>query len=705
MAPKESQFVNRELSWLEFNQRVLDEATDPKNPLLERLKFLAITSSNLDEFFMVRVGGLQMLRQQGSTKRDLAGMTPTEQLAAISSRVRRMLDDQYDCLLDLLEPALAEKGVQRLAGEMLERQQRSAAKRIFEEEIFPIYTPMAVEPDDEFPLLVNRALNLAVRLEPAAGGTDSRFAIIPLSLVADRFFALPAEDGYQYVLLEDIAKLFVDRFFPGEPVAETALFRLTRNADMGVREDMAADLMAGMEEVLDARKNSECVRLEVDDNVSDELLSFLRNGLEVSDENVFRARGPLDLSAFMRLSGISGFDDLKYEAWPPRPVPDVDPAVGIFDTIAQRDVLVSQPYESFEPVIRLLDEAADDEQVLAIKITLYRTSKNSPIVAALQRAAENGKHVTAIVELKARFDEARNIGWAKALEQVGVQVIYGVKGLKTHGKVCIVIRREPDGIQRYVHFSTGNYNEVTARLYSDISLLTCNEELAADATNLFNSITGYSQPQQFRKIAMAPTSLRERLIELIDSEIDRKQQGQKAKIIAQVNSLADEQIIRALYRASAAGVPIQLNIRGICCLRPGVPGLSENIRAVSILDRYLEHSRIFYFHHGGDQIVLISSADWMGRNLDKRVELLVPVEDSRCKKRLIEILNSYAKDNVKGRELTPDGGYKKPTVKKKKSAHRHQQHLHKLALEAEREEAQSCRTVFEPHRAPSSVGN
>ena len=699
MSKGPSKYVNRELSWLEFNQRVLDEAIDERIPLLERLKFLAISGSNLDEFFMVRVGGLQMLRKRGSYKRDSAGMTASEQLDAISERAHRMIEDQHACLLDELEPRLAGADVRRIRPDELNEHQRTVVEKLFESEVFTIYTPMAVQAGDEFPLLINMTLNVCVRLDPLPDSSDERFGIIPFGNEPTRFFRLPADEGYQYILLEDAVSVCIDRFFPGETVQEVAPFRITRNADMSVREDLASDLMAGMEQVLDERKESACVRLEVSDTVSAQSLDFLSTALEVGDEDVYRARGPLDLSAFFRLTGIAGFDKLKYKAWPPRLSPDVDLTESMFDVMRRRDIMLSLPYESFEPVVHLIEEAAEDPNVLAIKIILYRTSRNSPIVAALRRASGLGKRVTALVELKARFDEARNIEWAKNLEQEGVQVVYGVKGLKTHAKVCVIIRRETHGIQRYVHFATGNYNEVTAKQYSDISYLTCDEELAADATSFFNAITGFSQPQQYRKLAAAPFDLRDKLLELIDSEVVRRRQGQRAHVMAQLNSLACPKIIKALYKASQAGVQIDLNVRGVCCLKPGVPDLSDNIRVVSILDRYLEHSRIVCFHHGGDNLVFISSADWMPRNLDKRVELLVPIRDPACRDQLIAMLQSYARDNVKGRTILASGGYDRPCEDGGDKRHRHQQHLYHLAREAEKTLEQSQRTVFEPHRA------
>ncbi len=723
-----SQFINRELSWLSFNERVLDEAMDASIPLLERMKFLAITASNLDEFFMIRVGGLQRLQQQGNQPRDSAGMTPTEQLAAISLRVRQMVKNQYQCLREQLQPKLAEAGLRRVRPEGLNERQRKAARRIFEDEIFGVFTPMAARSGEDFPLLINQTLNVCVQLAPArrpseaadsaastapeGRRTDSdchhaefggpRFAIIPFGRLDSRFIPLPTDAGYDYMLVEDLVEMNVERFFPGERVVQCIAFRITRNADFSVREDMAADLLSGMEEVLDERKQSDCVRLELSDRANKEIRRFLQSGIGVDDNDVYAVHGPLDLSAFMKLTGLTGFDELRYEAWPPRPSPLVDLKTSMFDVVRQHDVLLSLPYESFEPVVRLIDEAADDPAVLSIKIILYRTSRQSPIVAALGRAARNNKYVTALLELKARFDEARNIEWAKALEHDGVQVIYGVRGLKTHAKVCIITRREPHGIQRYVHFATGNYNEVTARQYSDISYLTCNEELSADATSFFNAISGYSQPQRYRKIVAAPFGLRDRILELIEGEAARKREGQDAHIMAQLNAVADPKIIDALYAASRDGVKIDLNVRGICCLRPGVRGLSENIRAVSILDRYLEHCRILYFLHGGEQLVYIASADWMPRNLDRRVELLIPVEDPPSRDRLIEILKSYAADNVKARKLLSAGGYQKPKADGLAKPHRTQQYLYQLACEAEQQAVQRRRTTLVPHR---SAGN
>ncbi|MGE3780530.1 MAG: polyphosphate kinase 1, partial [Pirellulaceae bacterium] len=576
-------FINRELSWLEFNQRVLDEARDNQVPLLERLKFLSITGSNLDEFFMVRVGGLQILRGRGITKPDVTGMSPAEQLEAISVRAHRMMLDQYHCFMDEIEPRLVEAGIRRIRrGEMTERQQQ-VAEQILASEIFPILSPIAVTSPESFPQLINQTLNICVRLAPAGKSKESRFAVIPFGRMARRFITLPADRGYAYTLVEDVASMFVERFFAGERVLESVPFRITRNADIAIQDDSAADLLADMEELLVERKHSDCVRLETTTEISPELLAFLQRVLDVDGSDVFQAPGPLGLSDFMQLTELKGFEGLRYEPWPPQSSPDVDPTKSMFDVITRRDVLLCHPYDSFDPVVRLIEEAADDPDVLAIKQTLYRTSRNSPIVAALARAARRGKYVTAVVELKARFDEARNIEWGRQLEHSDVQVIYGVRGLKTHSKVCVIVRREPRGFVRYVHFGTGNYNEVTSRIYSDISLMTCNEEFGADATSFFNALTGYSQPQPFRKLDMAPLGLRDKLLEMIEAETRRRQQGQKAHLVAKLNSLVDPPIIEAMYAASQAGVTVKLNVRGICCLRPGVPGLSENIEVISIV--------------------------------------------------------------------------------------------------------------------------
>lgn len=702
----EARFFNRELSWLEFNQRVLDEARDPSLPLLERLRFLAITASNLDEFFMVRVGGLQTLVERGSQKRDPAGMTPAEQLEAIGARVAELTHDQYQCWLNDIEPALEQAAIRRLRPADLSATQERLVRRVFNDEIVSLVAPLAVSGQDDFPLLLNRSISMCVRLERDSreepGEKEVRHAIIPFGRIPMRFVTLPSEGTYSFVLLEEVVEQFVTQFFPDEKLLECIAFRITRNADMAIREDLASDLLGEMQQLLTDRTESDCVRLEVADWASDELVTFLQNCLGVEDRDTFCIPGPLDMTAFFQVADAGTGDGNSYTRWPPQPSPDVDPQESIFESIARRDILLYHPYDSFDPVVRLVDEAADDPDVLAIKQTLYRTSRNSPIVAALARAAQKGKHVTVIVELKARFDEERNIEWARSLEQAGVQVFYGVKGLKTHCKICIVVRREPQGIQRYVHFGTGNYNDATARLYSDASVMTCNETFGSDAISFFNSITGYSLPRPMHHLALAPLTLRDRITELIEAEIEFKRQGQDTSITAKLNSLVDPAIIEHLYRASQEGVRVRLNIRGICCLKPGIVGLSDNITVVSVVDRFLEHARIMHFERGGDHRVLISSADWMPRNLDRRVELLVPIEDHAIRDSLIEILDSSFRDTIKGRRLHPDGKYHAITDVKNALPVPVQEWLYQQTCERVARAKESRQTIFEPHRAPGS---
>jgi polyphosphate kinase len=694
----ESNYFNRELSWLEFNQRVLDEGRDASVPLLERFKFLAITSSNLDEFFMVRVGGLHLLAKEGITKRDAAGMTPAEQIEAICDRVRAMTRQQY-ATLDKLESQLSAKMIERATPATLTDSEHRFLQRYFTARVFPLISPMALDPEArELPLLRNLTLYCAIRLKPAEESMQPRFAAIPLPNAIDRFIPLAHAEGYRFILIEDLIAKFAELLFPGETIAECVPFRITRNADLSLREDYAADLLAQMEEILEARQESDCVRLEISSKASASLTGFLQKLLQIDTRSTYRLPGPIQLSDFMAISNIEGFQKLKFEPWQPQASPHVDLKASIFEVLSQKDILLCHPYDSFEPVLKLIEEAADDPDVLAIKQILYRTSKSSPIIAALKRAAEHGKYVTAVVELKARFDEARNIEWAKELEQAGVQVVYGVKGLKTHAKVVIVVRREPRGIVRYLHFGTGNYNESTARLYSDISYMTVNETLAGDASSFFNAVTGYSQPQEFVKLSAAPIRLREDFLQLINDEAERKRHGQKALIMAKMNSLVDKTIIDALYRASQAGVEILLNIRGICCLRPGVPGLSDTITVISIVDRLLEHARIYYFEHGGEQNLYISSADWMSRNLDRRVELMTPIDDPGCHQKLKGILEVYFQDTVKARHLRPDGTYVRRKPSRRIKGIRGQELLYQRSLESVRRAAQKRKTTFETHR-------
>jgi polyphosphate kinase len=707
--PKD-RFFNRELSWLEFNQRVLDQAADPRQPLLERLKFLAITGSNLDEFFMVRVGSLKMQAEQNPGATDLRGSNVFEQLKDVAIRCDRLHKDQYRILTDQLDPALRTAQIQHLDLDRCSDRQGEAADRYFADNILPVLSPQIIDPDKPFPLLPGLQVHLCVRLKPMDTETSPAendgeqspewdFAVIPLGRVLPRIVSMPIDTGYAFVLLEQILIESIDEFFPGRQVVECATFRLTRNADVELREDSALDLMSGMGEVLESRKASGVIRLEISNVASETMSEFLRHQLDLQPQDVFTAAGPLDFSFLFQLSGLEGFDAYRDPSWPGQGHPMIDPRESMFTNMSRGDILLVHPYERFDPVVRLVEEAANDPDVLAIKQVLYRTSRESPVVAALMRAAERGKYVTAVVELKARFDEARNIEWAKEMEQAGVQVIYGLKGLKTHAKVCIIVRREPQGIVRYMHFGTGNYNEVTARLYSDISLLTSKDELGADASAFFNSITGSSQVQRFDSLAAAPLGLRKRLVGLINAEATRCREGQKGRITAKLNALVDAQIIDALYRASQAGVRIRLNIRGVCCLRPGVRGLSENIRVTSIVDRYLEHARIIHFYQGGEEAMFISSADWMPRNLDRRVELLVPILDPGCRKKLANILDTYFHDNVVCWQLGADGTYTRRHPDQGQPPFRAQEKLYERALQ-ETHSAHLARTAsFEPHRA------
>ena len=696
---KEPAYFNRELSWLEFNQRVLEEARHPAIPMLERLKFLAITASNLDEFFMVRVGGLNIARKEGRRRRDPSGLTPSAQLKEINRRAHRMMDDLHGCFNDVVRPALDGAGLRLLGMEELTAQQDAELFTRFSETLYPVITPIAVAPGRVFPPLTNLAMHLIVRLQDVRNRNDGdRYAVMSLGRAGARIIPVASEEAHAYVLLEDVARRHAANWFPGYDVLECAAFRITRNADFAVREEEAPDLLMGMEDVLEARKTGDCIRLEVEKGISRELLKLLCEQLGVDSENVYPVPGALNLKDFMELVFMDGFDELKTEPWPPQPSPDVVPGEPMFDRIAQGDLLFYHPYETYDPVIRFIEEAAVDSDTIAIKMVLYRTSSESAVIAALKRAAENGINVTVLMELKARFDEARNMGWARDLEQCGVQVVYGVKGYKTHAKICLVVRREPAGIVRYCHFGTGNYNEATARLYGDISFLTAHPDLGADASAFFNALCGYAQPRQFNLISMAPISMRDRLLELIDFEIERAKKGKKALVAAKVNALVDIPLIDKLREAARAGVKVRLNVRGICCLIP-----AKNIEVISIVDRYLEHARIIHFHHGGKPRVFISSADWMPRNLDRRLELMVPVEDSRCRDRLIDMLSIHLADTEKSRVLQADGSYQR-MAETGEPGLRSQQVLYTRACEAVESARKGRRTRFEPHRPVGQSG-
>jgi len=656
-------FINRELSWLEFNSRVLGQGLEPQNPLLERLKFLAIVSSNLDEFFMVRVGGLRQLAQSGSRGRCPAGLTPSQQLAEISTRVRAMVKKQYDCLNGDIFPALARHGIIRLQPETLDGPNAKAAERYFREEVFPVLTPLAVEDESTFPRIAGLTLHLAFRLKKRGAKADGAardglLALVPLPRSWPRFFPVSAADKYHFILLEDLVACFADQLFPGFEIIEGAAFRVTRNADLPVDDD-ATDLLEAMQDVLRERKSGSLVRLEVEARASQPLTRRLAEILGAgTKEELYRIDGPLDLKPFMGLAPQMEAKDLRYPPFTPAQPPSFEEETeAIWNVIRKRDVLVQHPYESFDPVVRILEEAASDPQVMAIKQSLYRTSADSPIITALERAALNGKQVTALVELKARFDEQQNIQWAQRLSEAGAQVIYGVLGLKTHGKIMMIIRREAGGVRRYVHLSTGNYHDKTARLYEDIGLFTSDADFGADGSNFFNAVTGYSEPRRWRRLVIAPTEMRQRVYEMIDREIARSSPENPGLILIKCNSLLDTGVCVQLYRASRAGVRVRLCVRGICCLRPGIKGISEHIDVISIVDRYLEHSRILYLRNGGNEEVYLSSADWMSRNLDRRLEILFPVLDDEHKARLVHVLETALGDNQRAYRLLPDGSY------------------------------------------------
>lgn len=695
-----AQFINRESSWLDFNARVLEEAHDPQNPLLERLKFIAITSNNLDEFFMVRMGSLHFLQHPGHTKCDPSGLTAGEQLRRASDKAKKLVEDQYLCFREEIEPAMTAAGIVRITPETANREQRQQLLTLFQEELAPTLTPAAVHEDAPTPYYPNLTLQLLIRLKDDTRGEkrSPRLVILPVMGDIDRFISLRVENGYGYMPVEDVLAMHIQNYFPSDDVLEVVPFRITRNADMAVSEDGALDLVTQMDAVLTERKVSDCVRIELRDTATRVAERKLCKLFSVTEREIYRVSGPLNFSDYFSIAGLPGYDNLRQEEWPPCSDPKLDLSKSLFDQITARSCLFHHPYDSFEPVLKLIEQAADDPQVIAIKQILYRTSKNSPIVTALMRAAERGKSVTVIVELKARFDEARNIEWARAMEQAGVQVIYGVKGFKTHAKLLVIVRREPGGIRRYLHLGTGNYNEGTAKLYTDISYLTCDPDIGMDASMFFNTITGYSQPQSFRRLAAAPLTLRDTLLQMIEGEIERAKQGEKAHIRAKFNSLTDPTMIEALYKASKAGVKIELLIRGICCLHPGIKGLSENIRVVSIVDRFLEHSRIFWFRHGGSPRAFIASADWMTRNLDKRVELMTPIDEPALREELEHILDTGFKDTVKARELGADGSYHRIHPDAGEKPVRSQEKLYKESLAKASRANRSRRTTFEPHR-------
>lgn len=721
-------YTNRELSWLDFNYRILSEARDKNNPLLERCKFLSITSSNLDEFFMIRVASLKDMVNAEYEKEDMSGMTPAKQLSAISKKTHSFVSMQYSTYNRSIITALKkEKLVIVQSHEALSDEQKEYADRYFEENIYPILTPMAVDSSRPFPLIRNKSLNIAALLEKKEdikdkadakrkgkakeeksknkeknkNNTDDReleFATVQVPSGIPRIIRIPSQNEGEttVILLEEIIERHIGKLFLNYKVVCAHPYRVMRNADLTIDEDDAEDLLKEIEKQLKKRQWGEVIRLEIEDSADKRLVNILKEELKIDNEDIFMINGPLDLTFLMKLYGIDGFNELRAEKYTPQQNPRINSEESIFDQIKEGDILLNHPYETFDPVVDFVRQASKDDRVLAIKQTLYRVSGNSPIIASLAEAAENGKQVSVLVELKARFDEENNINWAKKLEKAGCHVIYGLRGLKTHSKITLVVREEEDGIRRYVHLGTGNYNDATARLYTDMGLFTCRQPYGEDATAVFNMLSGYSEPEVWNKLALAPLWLRDKFEYLIKRETENAKEGKKAFIVAKMNSLCDRETIDLLYEAGQAGVKIDLIIRGICCLRAQVEGLSENISVRSIVGNFLEHSRVFYFHNDGKEEVYMSSADWMPRNLDKRVEILFPVEDDKLKQQVIHILDVQLKDTLKAHVMNSQGVYEK-VDKRGKEPLEAQKYFCDEAIKNARKPLITEKRVFEPH--------
>ena len=664
-------YLNREFSMLRFNDRVLEEALDGSHPLLERLKFLAIFSSNLDEFFMIRVSGLIRQMEASAHKTPPDGFLPSEQIAMIRQRLQPKLEEQYNCWENDLLPKLEGQGIKILHYNQLKRKQRKILRSYFKKEIYPALTPLAFDPGHPFPHISNLSMNLAVVVHDSKHG--QRFARLKVPEIYSRLIAIPSEetaDEFQelglddrsstiFVWLEEVVKANLDLLFPGLKIEAAYPFRVTQDADPEIEEDEASDLLSAIEESVRVRQFGSAIRLEIDNTMPDQVRDILQTNLDVASYQIYVVDGPIGLSDAMELMGVNR-PELKDKPYKPSIPPSLSTEESIISVISRKNVLLYHPYDSFDPVIRFIREAARDPEVLAIKMTLYRVGPDSPIVAALMDARENGKQVAVLVELKARFDEENNIVWAKALERAGVHVVYGLIGLKTHAKVSVVIRHESDGIRRYIHMGTGNYNAVTARLYSDIGYFTCDPAIGKDVSALFNGLTGYSHDEEYKKLLVAPGDMQKGIISRIEREIKAHQKSGDGYLGFKMNSLVDKHCIRALYKASQAGVKIDIQARGICCLRPGVKGISDNISVTSVVGRFLEHPRIYYFRNGGDEEILLGSADLMPRNLYRRVETLFPVDDENIKTAIRdEILNVHLRDNVKARRMLPDGNYKR----------------------------------------------
>jgi polyphosphate kinase len=688
-------YFNRELSWLAFNDRVLEEASDSDVPLFERLKFAAIVASNLDEFFMVRVAGLMRDVENEREEPDLSGLTPLQQLNQVREKARAQMTALRAQVGEKILPELAPHGVRWLTWHQLPTGEQARLSAYFRDAILPVLTPFAIDVSRPFPLLASLSLNLALLLEPVDPGGGPRLAVVQVPPGLPRLVRLSQSSGATFVALDDIIREHLSQLFPGQAIREIACFRMSRDAELELDDEGGRTQLELVEREIRRRRRSDVVRLEIEDTASEQLIGVLEQQLDLDPQDVYRLTGPLDMRALMTLAELPGFEALRDP-----PLRPVDVLAGesrdMFSVLDERDLLLHHPYDDYDPVLQLVAQAADDPEVLAIKQTLYRASGGSPLIASLQRAAENGKQVTVLVELTARFDEERNIRWARALENAGAHVIYGVRGYKTHAKLCLIVRRSASGIRRYLHLGTGNYNERTARVYTDFGLMTTSRAMCTDASAVFNAITGYSDPPRLSKLVLAPTGLRRRFLTLIERERRRAEAGEPAEIVAKMNSLTDGPIIQALYSASRAGVRIRLNVRGICVLRPGVPGVSENIEVVSIVDRFLEHARIYCFHNGGDDEVYLASADWMTRNLDKRIEIMFPVEADEHKREVLGALRSMFRDNVKARRLTPEGVYKRVRRSKGDSPCRVQLSLQEEAQRAAELARERSGTTFAP---------
>lgn len=659
MAEKSFPYYNRELSWMDFNARVLEEATKKENPLMERLRFLAITGSNLDEFFMVRIAGVKAQVNSNYKQKDSFDLSPSVLLKELEEKAHQFMEKQYSCLHRSILPVLARQNITFVNREQMNEKQLAFLSQYFHRFLFPVLTPLAVDSSRPFPMLANKSLNIAVCLKDRED-EELCYAIVQVPSILPRFVELPSEEGRVFTLLEDVIIYKLDELFELHEIKAACPFRITRDSDLEIDEE-AEDFMSEVKKSIKRRKRGRPVRLEILQNCDKHIRAFLTDMLKIKKDEIYTLSGPLDLTFFSKFAGIEGFEAMCFK--PVRPVFPADfwGYDDIFTAIRDKDRMVHHPYESFDCVVKFIEQAAQDEDVLAIKQTLYRVSGNSPIVAALIKAAENGKQVTVLVELKARFDEENNINWANKLEKAGCHVIYGLHGLKTHCKIALVVRREEDGIRRYLHLGTGNYNDSTAKIYTDLGLFTCNSQYGADASSLFNVITGYSRPPEYCRFAVAPHGLRSFFVRMIKAETVNARQGLPSGITAKVNSLVDPEIISLLYSASQAGVPVKLIVRGICCLIPGLENISENITVISIVGQLLEHSRIFKFENGGAPKIYMGSADWMPRNLDRRVELVFPIEDPDLKERAFGILDTLLHDNTNARIMLPNTEYQHVT--------------------------------------------